>query len=266
MSVSNQGRPSHGVNGVHHIYLVGSGKGGVGKSVITVNIAAALFQRGNRVGILDADIFGPSIPVLLGIGGVQLGRSGRWMVPVQASGIQVVSMGNLVPGKSAVTLRGKEAVRMVRRLIRQVDWGGLDFLIVDLPSGTNEISATLAEESDPDGAVIISTPDKAAREDVHRCISMFEQQGIPIVGLVENMVALACENCGHVESFYTGITDRWCHIETIAVLPVDRSIWSRSKKGGPMVFGALGSDLRQTFDRIAALLEYDSGRLGKMSY
>jgi len=249
--------------GFHHdprdvkcIYLVGSGKGGVGKSTISVNIAAALLLRENRVGILDADIYGPSIPILLNAHDAPPMLDKGSFLPVQASGIQLVSLERLIPRQQVVSMGGNAMARTIGRLIRQVDWGNLDFLIVDLPSGTGPIQNMIVEALNPDGAVIITTPRQIYREDVQRCIRMFEKQGIPVTGLIENMVSWTCERCGHVDSFYTGLTDRWCELETIAVLPMDRSIWESSKKGVSLVLDAIDSDLGRTFDRVAARLEY----------
>lgn len=246
----------HSLKHVHHIYLVGSGKGGVGKSTISVNIAAALLLRGNRVGILDADVYGPNIPLLLGAHDPSLTPDKRALLPVQEFGIQLISLESLMPRKQVISLEEKAVSRTMGRLIRQVEWGNLDFLIVDLPSGTGDIQNMVVEALNPDGAVIVTTPHQVCREDVQRCISMFEQQGVPITGLVENMVSWSCEKCGHVESFYTGLADRWCQIETIAVLPMDRRIWESSQKGVPLVFDAVDCDLERTFDRVAARLEY----------
>lgn len=246
----------HGIGDVRHIYLVGSGKSGVGKSTISVNIAAALLLRGNRVGILDADIYGPSIPRLLDAHDPLPTPDKRPLLPARAFGIQFISLERLLHRQQVISLGGKTVARTLGRLIRQVDWGGLDFLIVDLPSGTGEIQNMIVDELNPDGAVIITTPWQIYREDVRRCISMLEKQNIPVLGLVENMVSWTCEQCGHVHSFYTGLTDRWCKIETIAVIPMDRSIWESSQKGVPLVFDAADSDLGRTFNRVAARLEY----------
>ena len=251
MKSAKRNRFHHGPKDVHHIYLVGSGKGGVGKSIISVNIAAALLLRGNRVGILDADIYGPNISLLLGAHDPSLTPDKRQLLPVRDFGIQLISLENLMPRKPVVSLEGHAVARTIGRLIRQVDWDNLDFLIVDLPSGAGDVQNLIVDALNPDGAVIVTTPHQVCREDVQRCISVFEQQGVPITGLVENMVSWTCEKCGHVESFYAGSADRWCQIETIAVLPMDRSIWESSQKGIPLVFDAVNSDLERTFDRLA---------------
>lgn len=255
----------NGLREVQHIFLVGSGKGGVGKSTVSVNIAAALLRRGNRVGILDADIYGPSIPFLLGTHDMPIMVENGSIIPVQVFGMQMISIGSLMPRKQAINLRGKAVLGTIQKFLRQVDWGRLDFLIVDLPSGTGDIQITIAKESKPNGAVIITTPHPLVREDVHRCISMFKQQDVCITGLVENMVSWTCGKCGHVESFYAGKTDRWCDVETIAVLPMDRSLWESSINGVPFVLNEIGSDLGRTFNRIAALLEFNSKQQREIS-
>nr|WP_320013738.1 P-loop NTPase [uncultured Desulfobacter sp.] len=241
---------------VHQIYLVSSGKGGQGKSTIAVNIAAALLLRGNRVGILDADIYGPAIPRLLGAHIPILPPDKKTPLPMQNFGIQILSLESLVSDRPGVLMREKANPGTMERLMRQIEWNNLDFLIVDLPSGARDIQDMIVKTLTPDGAVIVTTPHQACREDVRQHVCMLQQQGVPIIGLVENMVSWCCEKCGHVESFYTGSTDRWCQIETIAVLPMERSIWKSSQKGVPLVFDPVDTDLGQTFDRIATRLEY----------
>lgn len=246
----------HSLKGVNHIYVVGSGKGGEGKSTISVNLAAALLLRGNRVGVLDADIYGPSISPLMSAHDPSLTPDKCPALSVQNFGIQLITLEGLMPRKQAGSLQGKAVAKTMGRLIRKVELNNLDFLIVDLPSGTGDIQNMVLEALNPDGAVIVTTPHQVCREDVQRCINMFEQQDVPITGLVENMVSWTCEKCGHVESFYTGLADRWCQVETIAVLPMDRSVWESAQKGVPLVFDAVNSDLKRTFDRVAARLEY----------
>ena len=158
----------------------------------------------------------------------------------------------------------------MERLMRQIEWDNPDFLIVDLPSGDRQIQDMVVKVLNPDGALIVTTPHQAFREDVLQHICMLQKQGVPIIGLVENMVSWSCEKCGYVESFYTGLTDRWCQIETIAVLPMERSIWESAQKGVPLVFDSVNSvsgaepdsDFGQTFNRIAIRLEYKTVEAG----
>ena len=237
-------------NGIsHHTYLVSSGKAGQGASTIAVNIAAALSLRGNRVGILDADIHFPAILRLLG--------AHTAAFPVQAFGIQIFAFERFVPGaQSDPVVRKKRIAGTMEQLISHIDRDHLDFLIVDLPSGDRQIQDVVVNAFAPNGAVIVTTPNEANRKDLQQHVCIFQQQGVPIIGLVENMVSWCCEKCGHVESFYTGLTDRWCQIETIAVLPMERGIWQSAQKGVPLVFDAINSDPGQTFNRIAVRLEY----------
>ena len=240
---------------VDRIFLVASGKGGVGKSTVAVNVAATLRNRDYRVGILDADIYGPSIPLLLGAHTAPQVLDQEVLMPVLAHGMKLISMGNLIPRENAVAWRSQLVTGTVLQFLRKVNWGKLDFLIVDLPPGTGDIHMTIAKEIKPGGVIIVSTPQIVAREDVVRCINMFENLKLPITGLVENMVSWTCKKCGHEDAIFTGTDEKWHNLETLAKLPLRQNIWDCSEKGIPSYGVTDDPAMKNAFDRIADELE-----------
>ena len=187
---------------VKNIVAVASGKGGVGKSTTAVNLALALAAEGASVGILDADIYGPSQPMMMGIDGRPESVDGQTMEPLENYGIQVMSIGFLVAQDEAMIWRGPMATQALEQLLRQTNWKDLDYLIVDMPPGTGDIQLTLAQRVPMTGAVIVTTPQDIALIDAKKGIKMFEKVGVPILGLVENMAVHVCSNCGHVEHIF----------------------------------------------------------------
>ena len=187
---------------VKNIVAVASGKGGVGKSTTAVNLALALAAEGARVGLLDADIYGPSIPMMMGIEGRPESDDGKTMDPMENYGVQVMSIGFLVDGDQAMIWRGPMATQALDQLLRQTNWKDLDYLIVDLPPGTGDIQLTLSQRVPMTGAVIVTTPQDIALLDAKKGIKMFEKVGVPILGIVENMAVHVCSNCGHVEHIF----------------------------------------------------------------
>ncbi len=188
--------------GVKNIVAVASGKGGVGKSTTAVNIALALAAEGARVGLLDADIYGPSLPMMMGLQGRPESADGKTMEPLENHGVQVMSIGFLVDGDQAMIWRGPMATQALEQLLRQTNWKDLDYLIVDLPPGTGDIQLTLSQRVPLTGAVIVTTPQDIALLDAKKGIKMFEKVGVPILGIVENMAVHVCSNCGHVEHIF----------------------------------------------------------------
>ena len=182
--------------GVRHIVAVASGKGGVGKSTTAVNIAVALAQQGHRVGLLDADIYGPSLPRMLGLSAKPDVRDGR-MIPLEAWGLKVMSIGFLVDADTAMIWRGPMVMGALEQMMGQVEWGALDILVVDMPPGTGDAQLTMAQRVSLSGAVIVSTPQDIALIDARRGVRMFEKTLVPVLGLVENMSVFCCPNCGH---------------------------------------------------------------------
>jgi ATP-binding protein involved in chromosome partitioning len=187
---------------VKNIVAVASGKGGVGKSTTAVNLALALAAEGASVGLLDADIYGPSQPMMMGIDGRPESDDGQTMEPMENYGVQVMSIGFLVAQDEAMIWRGPMATQALEQLLRQTNWKDLDYLIVDMPPGTGDIQLTLSQRVPMTGAVIVTTPQDIALIDAKKGIKMFEKVGVPILGLVENMAVHVCSNCGHTEHIF----------------------------------------------------------------
>jgi ATP-binding protein involved in chromosome partitioning len=187
---------------VKNIIAVASGKGGVGKSTTAVNLALALAAEGAKVGLLDADIYGPSQPMMMGISGKPVSEDGKTMEPMQNYGVQVMSIGFMVAQDEAMVWRGPMATQALEQLLRQTNWRDLDYLIVDMPPGTGDIQLTLSQRVPLTGAIIVTTPQDIALLDAKKGIKMFEKVGVPILGIVENMAVHVCSNCGHIEHIF----------------------------------------------------------------
>lgn len=183
------------VPGIRKLIAVASGKGGVGKSTVAANLAVALARSGQKVGLLDADIYGPSVPTLLGLSG-RAGIADKRLQPMVAHGIKALSMGMMTDPEKAVIWRGPMASSAMMQMVEQTDWGVLDVLVIDLPPGTGDIQLTMAQKLKPDGAVIVSTPQDLALIDARRAVAMFGQVGVKVLGLVENMSGYQCPHCG----------------------------------------------------------------------
>lgn len=188
--------------GVKNVVAVASGKGGVGKSTTAANLALALAAEGATVGLLDADIYGPSQPMMMGVSGRPESDDGQTMKPLENYGVQVMSIGFLVNADEAMIWRGPMASQALEQLLRQTNWKELDYLIVDMPPGTGDIQLTLSQRVPMTGAVIVTTPQDIALIDAKKGVKMFEKVGVPILGLVENMAVHVCSNCGHIEHIF----------------------------------------------------------------
>jgi ATP-binding protein involved in chromosome partitioning len=222
---------------VKNIIAVASGKGGVGKSTTTVNLALALAAEGARVGILDADIYGPSQPMMMGIEGRPESEDGKTMEPMENYGVQVMSIGFLVNQDEAMIWRGPMATQALEQLIRQTNWKDLDYLIVDMPPGTGDIQLTLSQRVPMTGAVIVTTPQDIALLDAKKGVAMFEKVGVPILGVVENMSVHICEKCGHTEHIFgEDGGKRYAaekSIDYLGALPLNMSIRVNADSGRP---------------------------------
>jgi ATP-binding protein involved in chromosome partitioning len=189
--------------GVANVIAISSGKGGVGKSTTAVNLALALVAEGARVGLLDADIYGPSVPMMTGLAGQRPeSEDGKTMSPLVNHGLQVMSIGFLVEPDQAVVWRGPMATQALDQLLRQTKWDALDYLLIDMPPGTGDIQLTLSQRVPLTGAVIVTTPQDIALLDAKKGLNMFEKVGVPILGIVENMAVYCCPNCGHAEHIF----------------------------------------------------------------
>ncbi|MEG0044108.1 MAG: iron-sulfur cluster carrier protein ApbC, partial [Massilia sp.] len=244
---------------VKNIIAVASGKGGVGKSTTAVNLALALHAEGASVGILDADIYGPSQPMMLGVSGRPLTNDGKSMEPLENHGIQVSSVGFMIDPDEPMVWRGPMASGALQQLLEQTNWRDLDYLIVDMPPGTGDIQLTLSQKVPVTGAVIVTTPQDIALLDARKGLKMFEKVGIPILGVVENMSTHTCTNCGHTEAIFGhGGGEKMCAdfgIEFLGALPLTMSIREQADAGRPTVVadpdGAVAAVYKQIARKVA---------------
>jgi len=227
------------VPGVKNIVAVASGKGGVGKSTTAVNLALAFAAEGASVGILDADIYGPSQPTMLGISGRPESKDGKTLEPMMGHGIQAISIGFLIDIDTPMVWRGPMVTQALEQLLKDTRWRDVDYLIVDMPPGTGDIQLTLAQKVPVTGVVIVTTPQDIALIDARKGLKMFEKVGIPILGVVENMSTHICSNCGHEEHIFgQGGAERMCKeygTELLGALPLDINIREQADSGKPTV-------------------------------
>ena len=241
--------------GVKNIVAVASGKGGVGKSTTAVNLALALAVEGAKVGILDADIYGPSQPMMMGIEGRPESTDGKTMEPMENYGVQVMSIGFLVNQDEAMIWRGPMATQALEQLLRQTNWGDLDYLIVDMPPGTGDIQLTLSQRVPLTGAVIVTTPQDIALLDAKKGLKMFEKVGVPILGIVENMAVHVCSNCGHAEHIFgAGGGERMAKeygVDYLGGLPLTMSIREQADSGRPTVVSDPDGEIAAIYKSVA---------------
>ncbi len=255
---------------IKHILVVASGKGGVGKSTTTVNIALALQKLGNRVGVLDADIYGPSIPSMLGVEGVKPQLENEQFVPVEAHGMAMLSIGSLLDGDNTpVAWRGPKATGALMQLFNQTNWPMLDYLVIDMPPGTGDIQLTLAQRIPVTGAVIVTTPQHIALMDAQKGIEMFNKTSIPVIGVVENMALHTCSNCGHTEAIFgagggESIAKEY-QVPLLGQLPLASDIRAQADKGVPSVIAneGQGDDYAQFYLDIATNIEANIEKFAK---
>ena len=244
------------VEGVKNIIAVASGKGGVGKSTTAVNLALALAAEGARVGVLDADIYGPSQPTMLGISGQPNSADGNRLEPMSNHGIQAMSIGFLIDGEDTpMVWRGPMVTQALDQLLHQTKWDNLDYLVVDLPPGTGDIQLTLAQKVPVTGAVIVTTPQDIALLDARKGLKMFEKVGIKIVGIVENMSTHICTQCGHEEHIFgAGGGEKMCAdygSEFLGGLPLDIRIREQADSGTPTVVADPEGNIARVYKQIA---------------
>ena len=241
--------------GVKNIVAVASGKGGVGKSTTAANLALALAAEGARVGLLDADIYGPSQPMMMGITGRPDSLDGKTMEPLVNHGVQVMSIGFLVDPDQAMIWRGPMATQALEQLLRQTNWKDLDYLIVDMPPGTGDIQLTLSQRVPITGAVIVTTPQDIALLDAKKGIQMFEKVGVPILGIVENMAVHVCTHCGHAEHIFgEGGGRRMAQdygMDYLGALPLAMQIRLQADSGQPTVVAEPEGEVAQIYKKVA---------------
>lgn len=239
---------------VRHIVAVASGKGGVGKSTVAVNLAVALAHKGLKVGLLDADIYGPSLPKMLGLKTSPAVLNGR-LQPLMAYGLKVMSIGFMVPETKAMIWRGPMVMGALNQMLGQVDWGALDILVVDMPPGTGDVQLTLAQKAKPSGAVIVSTPQDLALLDARRGVQMFQQVGVNVLGVVENMSYFCCPACGHRAEIFSHGGAR-AEAEAISVpflgeIPLQLAVRQAGDEGKPIATTDPTGEIARSFDHIA---------------
>ncbi len=243
---------------VKNIIAVASGKGGVGKSTTAVNLALALSAEGAKVGILDADIYGPSQPMMMGVEGRPESADGQTMEPLENYGVQVISIGFLIDRDEAMIWRGPMATQALEQLLRQTNWKDLDYLIVDMPPGTGDIQLTLSQRVPLTGAVIVTTPQDIALLDARKGIKMFEKVGVPILGIVENMAVHVCEKCGHVEHIFGADGGKNMAAEYgmdyLGALPLNMSIRVQADSGMPSVVADPDGEIAGLYKSVARQL------------
>jgi ATP-binding protein involved in chromosome partitioning len=243
------------VPGIKNIVAVASGKGGVGKSTTAVNLALALRAEGAGVGVLDADIYGPSQPIMLGIRGRPESRDGKSLEPMEGHGIQAMSIGFLIDPDTPMVWRGPMVTQALEQLLNETKWRDIDYLVVDLPPGTGDIQLTLAQRVPVTGAVIVTTPQDIALIDARKGLKMFEKVGVPILGIVENMSTHICSKCGHEEHIFgAGGGDRMgkdYNVELLGALPLDIAIREQADSGMPTLVSDPDGRVSRIYKQIA---------------
>lgn len=245
------------LDSISHIIAIASGKGGVGKSTTSANLAMALSQQGAKVGILDADIYGPSLGILFGIPeGTKPGvKDDQYFIPVEAHGVSVMSMAFLASDQTPMAWRGPMASGALLQLLTQTAWGELDYLIIDMPPGTGDIQLTLAQKASISAAIVVTTPQDLALIDAKKAIGLFEKVNIPVLGIIENMAVHICSACGHVEHLFgEGGGEKLAkqyHVNLLGSLPLSLAIREQADSGVPIVLANPESEASKLYQAIA---------------
>ncbi len=256
------------LKGVKNVIAVGSGKGGVGKSTVAVNLALALKEEGAKVGMMDADIYGPSLPTMLGCHGKAASTDGKTLEPMEAHGIQCISMGHMLDSDdSPVIWRGPMAVSALQQLLNDSNWGDLDYLVIDLPPGTGDIQLTLCQNIPVTGAVIVTTPQDISLIDANKALKMFEKVSVSVLGVIENMSTHICSKCGHEEAIFGSgggekMSDRY-GIPLLGQIPLSIEIREGVDQGEPTVISEPESPVTNSFTMIARQVAAEISRKPK---
>ncbi len=250
------GRPAS-LNGIKHSLAVASGKGGVGKSTVSVNLAVALAQAGAATGLLDADLYGPSIPILMGTNRMPE-NNGHKILPLEAHGVRLMSLGFLMPDGAPVIWRGPMVSGAIQQFLQEVEWGILDYLLIDLPPGTGDAQLTLAQSLPLAGAVIVMTPQDLATHIASKALAMFQQLKVPILGIIENMSSFVCPHCGRGSAiFKQGGARRASErlgVPFLGEIPLDPRVCQTSDRGMPIVANIPDSPVAEAFRRVSEAL------------
>ncbi|MGE6334656.1 iron-sulfur cluster carrier protein ApbC [Stenotrophomonas sp. NPDC077659] len=254
---------------IRNVIAVGSGKGGVGKSTTSVNLAVALQQLGTRVGVLDADIYGPSVPAMLGLSGRPESPDNKSIEPMRAFGVDTMSIGYLVEDETPLIMRAPRATAALTQLFEDTLWDDLDYLLIDLPPGTGDIQLTLVQKIPLAGAVIVTTPQDIATLDAKKALKMFEKVEVPVLGIVENMAVHTCSNCGHVEHLFgEGGGERMAAqygVPLLGSLPLQIDIREQGDAGSPITVAQPDSTAAQAYRRAAERLVEEVGKRPRAS-
>jgi ATP-binding protein involved in chromosome partitioning len=255
---AQQGGPAR-LPGIAHIIAIGSGKGGVGKSTVSSNLAVALAKQGRRVGLLDADIYGPSQPRMMGVSKRPASPDGKTIIPLQAHGVTVMSIGLMLKENEAVVWRGPMIMGALQQLLTQVAWGELDVLLIDLPPGTGDIQLTLCQRTQLTGAIVVSTPQDVALLDARRALDMFSKLQTPVLGLIENMSTYVCPSCGHEAHLFghggVAAEAKALNLPFLGELPLDLDVRLAGDAGTPIALG--DSPAAEAYARLAQRLVAD---------
>jgi ATP-binding protein involved in chromosome partitioning len=256
------------------VIAVSSGKGGVGKSTVATNLAAALALKGHRVGLMDADIYGPDIPIMFGVYGKPRVTRDERVIPLEAHGVKLMSIGFLIEGDTPAIWRGPIVMGIIRQFLQQVEWGDLDYLIVDMPPGTGDAQLSLVQLVKVDGAVLVTTPQGVATADVLKGIKMFERVEVPVLGLVENMSGFVCPHCGERTEVFGREGGRklaaTASVPFLGEIPLGAAVVQASDTGKPTVVGEPDSPEGKAFlavteriiEEVEAVAERPAGRAG----
>ena len=255
MSPNQPGQmPKVPIQGVKYIVAVGSGKGGVGKTTVSVNLSIALSQLGHKVGLLDADVYGPNVPLMMGINRTPQAHGER-IQPLENFGVKLMSMGFLSPGDKPLVWRGPMLHSVIQQFLRGVDWGELDYLVIDLPPGTGDVQLSLIQTAPVTGAVVVTTPSDVSLEDARKAVHMFNQVKVPILGLVENMSWLKCPHCNeHIDVFSMGggsKTATQMGINFLGELPLDPVVRIGGDTGRPVAMRGESDERAAAFFQLA---------------
>ncbi len=253
-----QGQGPQPLPGIRHIIAVGSGKGGVGKTTLSVNLAVALARLGHRVGLMDADIYGPNVPLMMGATRQPRVRENNQIEPLEAHGVKLISVGSISPGDKPMVMRGPMLHQIIRQFLQQVDWGELDFLIVDLPPGTGDVVISLVQTVPLTGAVVISTPSDVSLQDARKALEMFHQVKVDVLGMVENMSHFTCPHCQQsIDIFSTGGAERTAkqfNLPFLGSIELDPEIRFGGDRGLPVALAGEFSERAKAFYAIARAL------------
>ncbi len=258
-----------GIPGVKNLVAVASGKGGVGKTTVAVNLALALAKLGNKVGLLDADVYGPNVPIMLGSTQEPMATAQQRIIPVNAQGVKMISMGLLNPGDKPVIWRGPMLHSVITQFLRSVEWGELDYLVIDLPPGTGDVQLTLIQTVAVTGAVVVTTPSLVAVADVRKAIEMFRQVNVEVLGVVENMSTFSCPHCGkpvdifgHGEGTKTAVA---YGVPVLGEIEIDPRIRLGGDTGAPVAAQGESAPAAQSLYRMAKAVTARLAEVGATS-